>query len=203
MDTRTRILSEAINLFVRMGIRNVTMDYLAEELGISKRTIYENFKDKNEIVLHSILKAINEYTEDINNIIKGSPNVIEAIYSISRKGHEITSQISPVFFHDLKKHYKYINDLISEKGGISVTDNNLMLLRKGINEGVFRKEINIELVNAFFEQIMEAFHSDKLNISGRFTKDDIQKSIIKPYLVGICTNKGLELLKKHDNVLDE
>ncbi|MBN2481144.1 MAG: TetR/AcrR family transcriptional regulator [Bacteroidales bacterium] len=203
MEIRTRILDEAGKLFVRMGIRSITMDYLAQELGISKRTIYENFKDKNEIVLYSILKGLNEHAEAINKIISESPNVIEAIYNIGKKSHEVFSQINPVFFHDLKRHYKQINELISERGGIHNVDSNLMLLRKGINEGVFKKEINIDLVNVFLQQLMEMFHSDGFNLSGRFSKEDIMRSIIKPYLVGICTEKGLELLKEHDNLLEE
>ncbi|MBN1159028.1 MAG: TetR/AcrR family transcriptional regulator [Bacteroidales bacterium] len=203
MDIRTRILDEAGKLFSRMGIRSITMDYLAQELGISKRTIYENFRDKNEIVLYSILKGLNDHSDDINKIISESPNVIEALYNIGKKSHEVFSKINPVFFYDLKRHYKQINELISERSGINSVDSNLMLLRKGINEGVFNKEINIDLVNVFLQQLMEMFHSDGLNLSGRFSKADIMKSIIRPYLVGICTDKGLALLKQHDNVFDE
>lgn len=203
MDTRTKILAEAGSLFARMGIRSITMDYLAEHLGMSKRTIYENFKDKDEIVLQSLLRGFNEHAVEISRIIKDSSNVIEAIFNIGKKSHEVLSQINPVFFHDLKKHYKSINNLLIEKGGISSSDSNLMLLKKGINEGVFKKELNIELVNIFLQQLMELFHSDgTLNLMDRFSKEDIQKSIIKPYLTGICTEKGLELLKKHDDIID-
>lgn len=202
MDTRTKILSEASVLFSKMGIRSITMDYLAEHLGMSKRTIYENFKEKDEIVLHSLIMGLNEHSQMINRMIEESSNVIEAIYSIGKKSHEVMSQINPVFFHDLKKYYKNIYELLIEKGGVTSTDSNLMLLKKGINEGIFKKELNIELVNVFLQKIMEFFHDEStFYVAERFSKKDVLTSIIKPYLTGICTDKGVEILNKHEDLL--
>lgn len=202
MDTRTKIVTEAGSLFIKMGIRSITMDYLAEQLGMSKRTIYENFKDKDEIVLHSLIRGLNEHSREINKIIDESSNVIEAIYSIGKKSHEVMSQINPVFFHDLKKYYRNIHELLVEKGGVSSSDSNLMLLKKGINEGIFRKELNIDLVNIFLQKIMEFFHDESpFYVAERFTRKDVLESIIKPYLTGICSEKGLEILRKHEDLL--
>jgi AcrR family transcriptional regulator len=200
MDTRTKILTEAGILFTRMGIRSITMDFLADHLGMSKRTIYENFKDKDEIVLHSLIRGLNEHAQEFNRIIEKSSNVIEAIYNIGKKNHDTFSQINPVFFHDLKKYYRDIHDLLVEKGGVSSSDTNLMLLKKGINEGIFKKELNIELVDVFLQKIMEFFHDESpFYVAERFSKKDVLQTILKPYLTGICTKKGLEILDKHED----
>jgi len=203
MDIKTKILTEAAGYFFKMGIRSVTMDYLAEQLGISKRTIYENFRDKNEIVLHSLVKGFNEYTTELNKIVNEAPNVLEGIYNVGIKNHEIFSGINSVFLHDLKKYHSDVYDLLIRKGGTSSSDMNLLLLKRGVNEGIFKKEINIELVTVLLNHLMEWGHSDNHNVFMRFSKDDIHKSIIKPFLIGICSNKGLALLKRLDNIPDE
>jgi len=203
MDARTKILTEAGRLFYKMGIRSVTMDYLADQLGISKRTIYENFRDKDEIVLHSLVNGFNQYTSEISMIVSEAPNVLEGIYNVGKKNHEVFSRINDVFMHDLRKYHSDVYDLLMKKGGSSSSDMNLKLMKRGINEGIFKKEINIELVNVLLDHLMSWSHSDNNNIFMRFSKDDIHNSIIKPFLIGICTTKGLVLLKQLDNIPDE
>lgn len=203
MDIKTKILNEAAALFYRMGIRSVTMDLLAEHLGISKRTIYENFKDKNEIVMHSLLKGFNEYNLDISRIVNEAPNVLEGIYNVGKKNHEVFSKINSVFLHDLKKYHGDVFNVLIKKGGTTSSDMNLLLLKRGQNEGIFKKEINIELVNVLLNHIMEWSHSENMNVFIQFGKEDFYKSIIKPFLIGLCTDKGRELLKTLDIINDD
>lgn len=203
MDIKTKILNEAAALFYRMGIRSVTMDLLAEHLGISKRTIYENFKDKNEIVMQSLLKGFNEYNLDISRIVNEAPNVLEGIYKVGQKNHEVFSKINSVFLHDLKKYHGDVFNVLIKKGGTTNSDMNLLLLKRGQNEGIFKKELNIELVNVLLNHIMEWSHSENMNVFIQYGKEDFYKSIVKPFLIGLCTAKGRELLKTLDNINDD
>ena len=93
MEIREKIIEEATKQFLIYGIRNVTMDSIAAALGISKRTVYENFKDKNELVYVCLdtLAAQNEIKN--NKIIKTSYNVIETIFAFMREGIKAMSCI--------------------------------------------------------------------------------------------------------------
>ena len=82
MEARERVILKSIDLFTQYGIRQVTMDQIASELGMSKRTIYEHFRDKDTL-LRECLETMNmQHTVEVNEILAGASNVIEALYRL-------------------------------------------------------------------------------------------------------------------------
>ena len=146
MELRNRIIKETEILFMRYGIRSITMDYIAEQLGISKRTIYEKFKDKNELLQTCLEVSINEQNSKRDKIVSESENVIYAIFNFMNEGIHVMNTINPVFLSDLRKYYTDIWIITFKQSKIKNYNLTFKLLRKGVNEGVFRKEINIEIV---------------------------------------------------------
>ena len=105
MDVRKRILTEATHLFFQYGIKNTTMDDIADKLGISKRTIYETFKDKNELLISCFEEYSNERYKANGVIIKDSQNPLTAISLFIQAGASMLNLLSPAFFSDLKKYH--------------------------------------------------------------------------------------------------
>ncbi|MDD4216483.1 MAG: TetR/AcrR family transcriptional regulator, partial [Bacteroidales bacterium] len=105
MEMRLRILKEAGILFSRYGLRSVTMDQISAELGISKRTLYEIFKDKDDLVSQAIEEGIKAHKNHCNKVILESDNVIEAIFNIGKLNYNLFSKINPLFFEDFKKYH--------------------------------------------------------------------------------------------------
>ena len=105
MEIREKIIEEALSQFLTYGIRNVTMDRIAANIGISKRTVYEIFKDKTELI-HTCIKELRQKHEERNHeIISSSRNVIDTIFTFMREGIKNMSSINPVFFMDMKKFW--------------------------------------------------------------------------------------------------
>ncbi len=194
MDTRLRILKEAGIMFSRYGIRSVTMDNIANELGISKRTLYETFKDKDDLVAQAIEEGAKAHKKFCYKIVDESNNVIEAIFKIGKLNSEMFGKMNPLFFEDLKKFHSAIFNNIHQKGEFRDYMLTKSLFEKGIKEGVFSDKINIEIVNIFVHRTIDIIHTPEME---GFSNDDIAKSVLLPFFSGISTDKGKELIDKY------
>jgi len=190
MDLREKIIEGAGKLFSENGIRLVTMDSIALSLGISKRTIYENFKDKNDLLSNVLTKAIINHKKRTVDIINESKNVIEALFKFGEYNHKTMKSINPCFFDDIKKYHPDVFEKIMNNGSIRNYEITYLILKRGINEGIFRKEIDIEIANLFIHNSFEFI--SKLD-EERHSHHKVWLSVHLPYLRGICTEKGNEL----------
>jgi len=193
MEIREKIIEGAGKLFVESGVRVVTMDSIALSLGVSKRTIYENFKDKNDLLSNFLEQSIVNHKRKAVEIMSNSKNVIEALFRFGEYNHQAMKSINPCFFHDIKKYHPEVFEKVMNNGEIKNHEITFTLLKRGINEGIFTKEINIEISNLFIHHTFEFFNKlAELN----FKHKDIWTSVHLPYLKGICTDRGRELLNQ-------
>ncbi len=197
MDTEQKIIQKAIELFKKLGIRNVTMDTLANELGISKRTIYELFKDKNNLVSISIGEMARQNREEILEIINNSSNVIDAMFQIGRNGQQRRSEMSDAFFDDIKKRFPEINKRFNTDSEYRNSSVSQLLLNRGVKEGIFRPDLNIEVVSTFIEQLGSFLHNSEYFGGGTINEKEIMKYIFLPYFRGISTEKGVKLIDQY------
>jgi len=203
MDTRTRIMKEAGILFGQQGIRNVTMDYIAEHLGISKRTIYENFKDKTDLLRQSVYEASIVHREMSLKVFNEADNVIVGIYELAEFMRTTMKKINPAFFSDLKKLYPDIHQSFNERSDIRNYSLTYTMLKKGVNEGVFRKDFNIDLVNEAWQQLISVISNKNFQDKMEFSKQDVACSLFLPFLRGLCTEKGVSLVEEHSERLKD
>ncbi|MDD4107230.1 MAG: TetR/AcrR family transcriptional regulator [Prolixibacteraceae bacterium] len=194
MELRERITEEATRQFLQYGIRNVTMDGIATSLGISKRTVYEIFKDKTELV-HVCLDILTKKHEEKNNeIISNSRNVIETIFTFMREGIKAMTSINPVFFFDMKKFYPVTWDSLSEENERKAFNLTKKLLERGIKEGLFRSDINIAIVSKLFHEQMKLVADDNIFPREDYNYADIFQSLTINFMRGISTNKGIKVI---------
>jgi len=197
MNIKERIINETFGLFVKFGIRSVTMDQIASHLGISKRTLYENFREKNELLAEGIEHFRGIMHADAMEIINRSDNMIESLYYIGKHGEEMRKRVNPLFFEDIRKYYPEIHSRISDRSRNKQYSIMLTMIRKGIKDGVFKKGLNPEIVNEFWHEIMNIFMNEEIFPRNRFSQDDLFKNIIMPYFMGISTEKGKALIEKY------
>jgi TetR/AcrR family transcriptional regulator, cholesterol catabolism regulator len=192
MDIRERIIEGANKLFMEHGVRQVTMDMIAQSLGISKRTIYENFKDKEDLLSNLIFNSVIQHKKRSIEILGESKNVIDALYNITVYHKESMRSINPLFFEDMKKYHSDIYAKIFSNKEVRNYELTYTILKRGQNEGIFSKEIDLEVANLFIHYLMDFFKHAECE----FECDDkrIFRSVHLPYLRGICTEKGRELL---------
>jgi AcrR family transcriptional regulator len=194
VEVRERIIVESGHLFGRYGIRTMTMDALAEEMGISKRTIYERFKDKDTLLMEVIRYYKNLTEQESLKLIDQSDNAIEALFRIIKMTVSQMQRMSPAFFHDFKKYHQKIFKEFAEPGEIRDFSMTQKLLETGIEQGVFRDDINIDIVNRTLHTLFDLFGHNSDMIDSGFDRKDMFDHILVPFFRGISTKKGRKLL---------
>src|SRR3984885_5323874 len=141
-----RIIEGGQELFLQAGIKSVTMDDIAQHLGMSKKTIYQFFKDKNELVIALVKKKLQEDEDQLNAIMNQSENVIEEMINMMKCSEEIFSRINPIVIHDMQKYHPDAwKQFQNFKSGVLV--HTLQeLLTKGIKQGYIRPEIDVKII---------------------------------------------------------
>ncbi len=204
METKDKIIKKASCLFLDMGIRNITMDQIASEAGVSKRTIYELFRDKDDLVIQSLIELIIINNKQMISIIGQSQHVIEAIFLIMKREIEHRNSYSQIFIEDMKKYYSTVNEtLYSHKESLKEFSASYTLLERGIREEIFRKDIQIELVDNFLYELINLMERSVRIKALKPQPEDVLRSIFLPYLRGICTQKGVALMNHYFESLTE
>jgi AcrR family transcriptional regulator len=194
VEVKDRILVEAGLLFGKYGIKSMTMDALAEELGISKRTIYERFKDKDTLLKEVILYYKEQTKKQANELIDQSDNAIEAIFRIIRMTIDQMTRMSPAFLHDIKKYHPRVFMELAEPGEFRDLSVTRRLLETGMEQRVFRNDFNIEIVNRTLHVLFDLFGHDSLMVEAGFDRRDMLENVLVPYFRGISTEKGQKFL---------
>jgi AcrR family transcriptional regulator len=201
VEVRDRILMESGQLFARYGIRSMTMDALAEEMGISKRTIYERFKDKDTLLMEVIKYFKQQTSEEAHRLIEQSENAIEALFRIMRMTISQMSQLNPAFFHDFKKYHSRVYQEFSVPGDIRDFSITSRLLEKGMSQGVFREDLDLNIVNHALHALFDLFAQESPMVAAGYDRKDMFKHVIIPFFRGISTPEGQKLLEHSKQIV--
>ena len=181
-------------MFRRYGIRAVTMDMLAGRLRISKRTIYEIFKDKDEL-LTGVLRWMGEKQKElVLKIFSGSENVIEAIFRLFGLMDDHYSRMSPAFMLDMENYHHDIIRRLRETDELPFFSDNAAMIERGIEEGVFRKDIDVSITNKCLVEMMRMLYEKDSSDGDETDKKYIFRDFYINYLRGISTPEGLGLI---------
>ncbi|MBP8643315.1 MAG: TetR/AcrR family transcriptional regulator [Bacteroidales bacterium] len=197
MIVKEQIVNQAMLLFRQMGIRSVTMDMIAEQTGISKRTLYENFSNKDELVEACVMQEIESRKEQAKRILEGSSHIIETYILFMWDHINRLRGTSPLFIKDIQKLYPQSICKQTNEFNNRMRENTKQFIIMGINDGVFRKEINPDIASILiFEQIKVlhvegGFEASPLSM---FSPAEVFEHISINFIRGISTSKGLELV---------
>jgi len=196
MEIRSRIIEGAAELFRTYGIRSVTMDNLASHLGISKRTIYEVFSDKDEMVTGVLRWMAERQKELLEKILNESENSIVVIFRMLEINRDYFQGMSQAFQADLKKFHHDVLMKKNNKSEMPDFRNNQQIIERGIKEKLFRKEINSDIVNRCLYSLGRSIMDGELYPYEEFPRNEVMKNIFINYLRGISTIEGLALISK-------
>jgi TetR/AcrR family transcriptional regulator, cholesterol catabolism regulator len=198
MDTKEKILNRTGELFQLMGVKSLTMDFIAVDLGISKRTIYELFRDKDELMLQAVEYWIKSNNLKLIEIVNRTENVIEAIFVMIEHQHRQMATFNPVIFEDLKKYFVRLNaSFYANREKCREFSITYTLLDKGKKEGVFREKLKIDIVNTFIFELLNMVHNSLAIKLMSLDRNEVLDNILLPYFRGICTSKGQELMETY------
>ncbi|MCK0178684.1 TetR/AcrR family transcriptional regulator [Flavobacteriaceae bacterium S0862] len=193
---REKIIHKSADLFLSYGFKSVTMDDIANALGISKKTIYLHFDNKTKLVEATTLYMFNIISHGIDCICALEKNPIEEIYDIKRfvSEHLKDEKSSPQY--QLQKYYpKIFNSLKNKQFEVMYQCVNTNLNR-GIKLGIYRDTINVDFITRIYFNCMLAIKDDNLFPNNTFSKNMLMENYIEYHLRGICTIKGIEILNE-------
>jgi AcrR family transcriptional regulator len=196
MEIRARIIKGAGKLFYTKGIKRVTMDNMASEIGMSKRTIYENFRDKTEILRATVDFLSDEHNRNLEQMQSESGNVMEVIIKILSYGLESIDVVTPMYLEDMQKFFPQVWEETIQKGRKSAQIQLQDLLERGKKEGLFRAEINTKLVSRIFYEQLNLIHNNEAFPIEEFPRKELFENMFLNFARGISTRKGVEVMEK-------
>ena len=187
-----RILETAMKAFAERGVKAVRMDDVAQMLGISKRTLYEIYRDKEELLYQGVMHFDQEAKKSMNAFIQQASSVMDIILEAYQRRVLRTGTINPLFYEDIQKYPKVTDYLNKERE--HAYDQFLGFLQRGVREGYFRDDINYELVAQMFNAINTFVMTQHL--LSRYSIQQVFANMLLIPLRGFCTKKGLQVIDK-------
>ena len=191
---KTTICNKAQEMFLELGFKSVTMDDIANAMGISKKTIYVHFSNKTELVEVVTFSILDHISEGIDKINADSINPIEELYDIKMfvMNYFKNERVSPQ--HQLKKYYPEIFERLKIKQFEKMHSSVENSLKMGMNIGLFRPDIDINFISRLYFNGMTAIRDISIFPESDFDKNYLFESYLEYHLRAIVTNEGLNLL---------
>jgi AcrR family transcriptional regulator len=203
METSQRILKGAEELFFRYGIKSITMDDISRHLAVSKKTIYQSFKDKDELVDKLTEHTLMLNQCEFNRIQSISKDPIAEIIEMMKHAKTMFSKMNANLFYDMMRYHpgswqrfkKFKDEMM-----LGMVESNLT---RGIQLGLYREELNPKvLARLRMEQVTLAMNPDAFP-PDKFSHVDVQMQILIHFLYGVCTLKGHRLINKYRQLHEE
>ncbi|MEY2705697.1 MAG: hypothetical protein RL407_1759 [Bacteroidota bacterium] len=192
METRQRILDVATEQFARFGVRTITMEDLARQVGISKKTIYQEFEDKKDLVKEVFARILEEDRRRLAFIAEQGDGVIEHLVQTSKMMRERLTSINPLVILEVQKYFPEAWKIFESFKEETIQTDLVKVLEKGKELGYFRKEIDSKvLAKVRISQITSAFDPRSF-ADVEYNLVEEQMIILDHFLHGIFTEKGRE-----------
>jgi AcrR family transcriptional regulator len=203
LDTKVKIIEIANEQFKRYGLRSVTMDEIARLAGISKKTIYQEFADKNQLVLEVFAKEIEKDMQAISCVPATDEDIIQHLVGLSTYMRERFADINPMVLNELQRYYPQCWQMFEEFKNNHIYTEIVDVLENGKKQGYFRAELNTEIIaRTRMEQMMSTFDPIKFPPS-KFNQVELQLELFEHFLHGIFTDKGREAYQKQKKQTNE
>lgn len=197
MEVKERIKQKADELYRRYGIKSVTMDEIAGQLGVSKKTIYHSFSDKNELV-DAVIADMLKFNKDCCQAYKeNSLNAIHEVFMAMDMLQVIFDNMNPSILFDIERNYPTTYKKFKEYKYKYLYELVMGNLERGIHEELFRPEINIDVIAKVRLETMMLPFNEQLFPKTKFSMGMLHQQIIEHYLFGIVSPKGYKLILKY------
>ncbi|MFT6370233.1 MAG: AcrR family transcriptional regulator [Maribacter sp.] len=190
------ILNKATELFLEQGFKSVTMDDLANEMGISKKTIYSHFENKTKLIEESTSHLLNSISCGIDGIRELHKNPIEELYEIKKfvMLHLKDEKSSPQY--QLQKYYPQIHEVMRTRQFEMMEDCVLANIKRGIEQEIYRENLNMDFVARIYFSGVTSIKDLKLFPVHKFPIRQLIDDYLEYHLRGIITPEGRKILNK-------
>jgi len=197
MKIKDHIQNEAIGLFFRHGIRSITMDEIASQAGVSKKTIYQWFVDKDELVEAVINKELKKDEQECHQCRKEAKNAIHECFLALDMVQDMLKTMNPLIIYDLQRYYPRVYKKFKDHKNtfmVNIKKDNLI---RGIKEDLYRSDIQADIVaRAALENVFMGFDPDVFS-HNKYSLNVIQQELFYFFLYGIASTKGHKMIYEY------
>ncbi len=200
LDTETKILAAIERLFMRYGIKSVTMDDISKKLGISKKTLYQQVDNKADLIHKIMHQHIAAEMEEMERIRSRSKDAIDEMLGVSRYVTQMLREISPATIHDLQKHYPDAWQLMESLHQQHFYDFIKTNMEQGIREGLYRSDFDPDIIaKLYVAKTMLVVDQDIFPLRN-YNKEKLFEAFIEYHIHGVASTKGLKKLERYLSV---
>jgi AcrR family transcriptional regulator len=194
----TLLLEKSGELFIKYGIKNLTMDDVAKELGMSKKTIYNFVENKAELVKLTMQSYLEEERKQLDSILKSSKNSVDEMIQMISYFFNQVREFNPSALNDLQKYYPETWSIYNEYRFhfmlTRITDN----LENGIKQGLYRNDLNADIISKIYIAGIDILINQDFFPAKKYVFIDTYKEYLNYHLRGIVSVKGLKYLEEHN-----
>lgn len=189
------ILHQSAGLFMKYGLKSLSMDDLARELKVSKKTLYKYFDDKDSMIARIMENFVAEEICDIEKICKTAPNAIEEVLEINQLLNQQLKDLNPSIHFDLEKYYRKAWEVFNDYKFNFIYNCVVNNIQRGIKEGLYRKSIRPEIIAKIYVLRVDYIIDGDVFPSEQFSFFTVNEEVMRYHLGGLVNEKGMEYLK--------
>ena len=196
MEVKEHIVQQSLSLFLKKGVKQVNMDEVASNLGISKKTLYVHFDNKQDLIHHCFQKHNNNVAEMINASVSQFDNAIDELFAVDEGCSLVMKQTNPYLLGELKRYYPNTWALIEQlkqKVLFNIMKNNL---DNGIEQGLYRQELDVEIIAKLMISRIDVLVNDEIFPLTHYGFRKLLTENRIYHIRGISTPKGIKHLEK-------
>ncbi|MFB6455858.1 TetR/AcrR family transcriptional regulator [Chitinophaga sp. Hz27] len=203
MEVRERIMEAARKMFRSYGVKGVTMFDIARECGISKKTLYEHFEDKQSLIRESMNELLNDHIQFAEKNHSDSANAIEELVNQMQFIRSKARTLNPVMLFEIEKYHpetwKIVQRFQSDCILTGIKDN----LKRGMNEGIFRKNLNLEVTARMRQLQLEAAFDPIHYPADQYEISSVMDEVTSHFILGVATLQGHKLAYQYLQIKEE
>lgn len=205
MEKQTKVIAGITMLFMKLGIKSLTMDDIARHMGISKKTLYQYVTDKNDLVIKGVSLMIEHEKQLLCSANELSATAIDELIGVTKCVSSEIGEMHPSVIFDLQKYHPDAWKLLENHKKAFIHNMMLENLKRGIKEGYYRENINPEIIANIYIGMVDNILNPENPINKNMSIDKMHTEIIRYHIKGIANDKGLEYLKEalKNNVNDK
>jgi AcrR family transcriptional regulator len=196
MELENQILTKTRELFFKYGVKSITMDDIANNLGMSKKTIYAAFPDKKALLTQTITDYLRFHKAETQCQCAVAENAVERMLLAAAGGVNFMEKINPIFLYDMKKYFGDVWSIFEEYRNKEIRAEIKSCLTQGQEEALIRSELDLNIVVSMHMQHVDMMVDPELFGSINKPRSEVIKTILITFLTGICTPKGIKAMNK-------
>ncbi len=197
LENKEKILKGAEDLFMKYGVRSISMDDIARHLSVSKKTLYQYFADKEELVTMVSKSHLERSTKQYEELHETSGNSIEELARLSVCLKKDMEELNPAMLYDIQKFHPKAWNIWLEYKNKFIRESVVRNLKQGIEDGYIREEVNSEILAAVRIELVQIAFSQEVFPREKFKLAEVQGQIFDHFVFGLVTEKGKKLYMKH------